>query len=229
VSLIDRIGTALVIAPHPDDEVLGCGGTIARIARSGRPADVAIVTRGMAPAFAPSQVDAVRAEAAEAHAMLGVRHTHYLDFPAAGLDRTPQAELNAALRQVIVDVAPDTIFVPFRGDIHIDHRLVFDSALVASRPNGGFRPSRILAYETLSETNWSAPHVTPAFIPNIFIGIEGMLDVKLAAFRAYASQCQPFPHERSVEALRALAMLRGACVNLPAAEAFVLLREIDSQ
>lgn len=229
MSIIDRIGTALIIAPHPDDEVLGCGGTIARLGRNGRPVDVAVVTRGMPPAYSQPQVDAVRAEAAEAHALLGVRHTHYLDFPAARLDVTPQAELNAALHQLFLDVVPDTIFVPFAGDIHIDHRLVFASALVASRPTGGFRPCRILAYETLSETNWSAPCLSPAFVPNVFIGIDGLVDIKIAAFRSYASQCQRFPHERSVEALRALALLRGSCVNLPAAEAFMLLREIDGQ
>ena len=83
MSMLDRIGTALVIAPHPDDEVLGCGGTIARLASSGKAVDVAIVTRGMAPAFSQAQVDEVRAEAAAAHRLLGVRESHYLDFPAA--------------------------------------------------------------------------------------------------------------------------------------------------
>ena len=229
MSMLDRIGTALVIAPHPDDEVLGCGGTIARLASSGKAVDVAIVTRGMAPAFSQAQVDEVRAEAAAAHRLLGVRESHYLDFPAARLDQTPQAELNKALHDLIAKVAPDTLFIPFVGDIHIDHQLIFHGAMVASRPAGGFRPSRILAYETLSETNWSAPYLTPAFAPNLFVEIEGHLDTKVAAFECFASQCRNFPNERSVESLRALAALRGSCVNVRAAEGFVLVREIDAR
>lgn len=227
MSLIDRIGTALVLAPHPDDEVLGCGGVIARLTAAGKAVDVAIATRGMAPAFPPEQVAQVLAEAKEAHQSLGVRKTHFLDFPAAALDRVPQAELNAGVRKVVLEVQPDTIFVPFVGDIHVDHQLVFNAAMVASRPAGGFRPCRILAYETLSETNWSAPYLSPPFTPNVFLSIDGFLDRKIAAFEKFASQCKAFPNERSVRALTALAELRGACVHVPAAEAFVLVREID--
>jgi N-acetylglucosamine malate deacetylase 1 len=229
MSMIDRISRALVIAPHPDDEVLGCGGTIARLTKAGKPVDVAILTRGMPPAYTDVQVDAVRAEAAAAHAELGVHKTHYLNFPAAGLDQTPQAELNGAIRDLLLEVTPDTVFVPFVGDIHIDHQLVFASVMVASRPAGGFRPSRILAYETLSETNWSAPYLSPPFTPNVFIDIDGFLEAKLSAFACFASQCRDFPNERSRVSLEALARLRGSCVHAPAAEAFVLVREIDQQ
>jgi LmbE family N-acetylglucosaminyl deacetylase len=225
--MIDRIGTTLVLAPHPDDEVLGCGGVIARLTASGKPVDVAIVTRGMPPAYPAEQVEQVLAETKAAHALLGVRHTHFLDFPAAALDQVPRADLNAAVRKVMLDGQPDTIFVPFVGDIHIDHQLVFSAAMVASRPAGGFRPCRILAYETVSETNWDAPYLSPSFVPNIFISIDGHLEKKIEAFEKVASQVKDFPNERSVRALRALAELRGACVHVPAAEAFVLVREID--
>lgn len=227
MSMIDRIGTALVLAPHPDDEVLGCGGVIARLSANGKPVDVAIVTRGMPPAYPVEQVEQVVAEAKASHALLGVRQSHFLDLPAAALDQVPRAELNAAVRKVVLDVQPDTIFVPFVGDIHVDHQLVFAAAMVASRPTGGFRPCRILAYETVSETNWDAPYLTPSFVPNIFISIDGYLEKKIAAFEKVASQVKEFPNERSSRALTALAELRGACVHMPAAEAFVLVREID--
>lgn len=227
MSLIDRIETVLVLAPHPDDEILGCGGVIARLVDSGKAVDVAIVTRGMAPAYPVEQVEQVVAEAKASHALLGVRHSYFLDLPAAALDQVPRAELNAAVRQVILDVQPDTIFVPFVGDIHVDHQLVFSAAMVASRPAGGFRPCRILAYETVSETNWDAPFLTPSFVPNIFISIDGYLEKKIAAFEKVASQVKEFPNERSSRALIALAELRGATVHVPAAEAFVLVREID--
>ena len=227
MSLIDRIGTALVIAPHPDDEVLGCGGTIARLTAQGKAVDVAIVTRGFPPAYSVEQVAQVREEARLAHARLGVRATHYLDLPAAALDAMPQAEINRAVTEVIRKVSPDTLFVPHLGDIHVDHQLVFGAAMVASRPAGGFRPDRILAYETVSETNWNAAFLTPPFTPNVFIDIDGYLDAKLEAFAAFASQCRDFPNERSTDNLRALAMVRGACVHVRAAEAFILVRELD--
>ena len=227
--LADRLGSALVIAPHPDDEVLGCGGTIARLAADGARVDVAIVTRGMPPAYSDQQVADVRAEADAAHRRLGVAETHFLDFPAAGLDRVPQADINRAMRQLITHIRPQTLFIPFIGDIHADHQIVFNAAMVASRPGDELRPDRILAYETLSETNWSAPYLTPAFVPNFYTDITGFLEAKTAAFGCYASQCRAFPNERSVQSLEALAALRGSCVNVPAAEAFVLVREIEAQ
>jgi N-acetylglucosamine malate deacetylase 1 len=219
-------GPVLVIAPHPDDEVLGCGGTIARLADDGCTVHVAIVTRGHAPRFAPDAVAAVRREADAAHALLGVAQTHFLDFPAAELDTVPHAQINGAMSKLFAEVQPATIFVPFVGDIHLDHQIVFQSALVAARPRTERYPTRIYAYETLSETNWSAPYLGPGFVPNVFIDIAQTLDRKIAAFEAFRSQVHAHPNERSIEALRALATLRGATVHRHAAEAFVLVREV---
>lgn len=222
----EPIRRALVIAPHPDDEVLGCGGTIARLADAGAAVHVAIVTRGRTPPFEAALVARVRAEAREAHALLGVAKTHFLDLPAAELDTVPHAELNHAIARLVAEVAPDTLLIPFNGDIHLDHQRVFDSCLVAARPHQAVYPLRLWAYETLSETNWYAPYVTPSFVPNLFIDIAATLERKLEAMRAYGSQLKPFPHERSLEALEALARLRGATMHHPAAEAFVMLREV---
>lgn len=227
MTLISRIGRALVLAPHPDDDVLGCGGTIARIASSGGSVEVAIVTRGQAPRFDSVQVDAVRAEAEQAHRVLGVSRSHFLDLPAAALDGLPQADLNHEIGKIIAHVRPDTLFVPFVGDLHLDHRLVFEAALVAARPRGNTYPVRILAYETVSETNWAAPTLTPAFQPNIFIEIADQLEAKLAAFSCFASQIRAFPDERSLETLRALALVRGSTITRVAAEAFMLIREVS--
>lgn len=219
-------GRVLVIAPHPDDEVLGCGGTLARLAEAGSHVEVAIVTRGKPPRYDPAGVEKVRAEAAAAHALLGVRTTHYLDLPAAELDCVPHADLNAAIGALVNAAMPDTIFVPFVGDIHLDHQLVFRSTMVAARPRQASYPRTILAYETLSETNWSAPYVEPVFAPTVYVDITSTLERKLAAFAAYESQSCAFPNERSPEAIRALAALRGATVHRHAAEAFVLIREV---
>lgn len=217
----------LVIAPHPDDEVLGVGGTMARFGQEGHDVVVAIVTQGDPSLFDPASVEQVRQEALEAHQRLGVRDTIFLEgFPAALLDTIPHARLNEAMGKLLDDVKPDILFVPFNGDLHRDHRLVFESALVAARPHPTQPLQAIYAYETLSETNWNAAPLTPGFLPNTYFDISSVLELKLEAMRSYQSQLKPFPHERSLEAIRALARLRGATVGFEAAEAFVLIRSV---
>lgn len=221
-----RRKVALVIAPHPDDEVLGVGATIARLAEEGVAVDVAIVTKGIPPLFTEESVAKARHEAAAAHAVLGVRHCHFLDLPAAQLDTVPHHVVNRAIGGIVRDISPDVLFVPFPGDIHVDHQLVAASALVAARPQGGY-PREVYAYETLSETNWNAPYLAPSFTPNHFVDIAAFLAKKLDAMACYGSQVRTFPSERSLEALRALAMHRGATVGIGAAEAFVTIRTVE--
>lgn len=216
----------LVIAPHPDDEVLGVGGTIARMITEGARVVVAVVTKGGPPLFSEESVAQGREEAARAHALLGVAETIYLDFPAARLDTVPHGDLNAKLCDLVQRLAPGTVFVPYRGDLHRDHQLVFESCLVATRPIGDSYPREVLAYETLSETNWNAACAAAPFAPNVYVDISDHLRTKLAALECYESQLKAFPDERSVEAVRALAALRGATVSVAAAEAFVLVREV---
>ena len=226
MSGLAEFGRVLVVAPHPDDEILGCGGTMARLVKEGHEVDVLVATRGKPPAFSADSVAQVRSEMAKAHALLGITRTHELDLPAAALDTVPAAEVNAAIGSVIDAVAPDTLLLPFLGDIHGDHAIVFQAAMVAARPRHDAAPSRVLCYETLSETNWYAPPVTPGFQPNVFVDVSTTLDRKLDAFRCFASQIRAFPEERSIEALEALARMRGATVHLRAAEAFVNIRQI---
>lgn len=224
--MIERVRRALVVAPHPDDEVLGCGGTMARLSEQDAAVHVVIVTRGTSPPFDRGMIERGRREALAAHDMLGVAQTHFLDLPAAALDTVAHAELNWSLAKIIDEVAPDTLMIPFNGDIHLDHQLIFTSCLVAARPNRPDYPARIWAYETLSETNWHAPYVTPSFVPNLYVDISKTLARKLDAMRTFASQLKSFPDERSIETLQALATLRGATVHRAAAEAFVALREV---
>lgn len=225
--MFDCIRRALVIAPHPDDEVLGCGGTMLRLAQSGADVHVAIVTRAGADRFGPELADIGRREARAAHDLLRVRQTHFLDLPAAGVDQVPHADFNAKLGDLVARIEPDTLFVPFVGDVHLDHQLTFLSALVAARPRGGNIPLRVYSYETLSETNWYAPGITPAFIPNVYIDISATLESKVEAFLRYESQVKSLPDERSPQVIRALATVRGATVHRMAAEAFILVRQID--
>ena len=223
---LEVFGRTLVVAPHPDDETLGAGGTIARLAKAGHQVTVAVVTTGQPPDYSASDVAKVRHEAEQAHAILGVRQTLWLDLPAARLVETPRRALNAALQKAIAQTEPTTMLLPFVGDVHIDHQLTFEAGMVAARPHQAAYPATILAYETLSETNWNAPYLTPGFLPNVFIDITDTLELKLAAMRTYGSQLRASPHERSIEALKALATLRGATVHRPAAEAFVLVRDV---
>jgi len=218
--------TVLVIAPHPDDEVLGCGGTILRHVAEGNAVHVVICTRGEYARFGKEQVERVQAEARAVHQFLGLTGSHFLDLPAAALDTIPGADVNAAIARVLDQVRPDTVYLPHPGDVHRDHQVVFQAAMVACRPNSPHCPSRMLAYETLSETDWYAAPLTPAFVPNVFLDITSYLARKLKAFEMYASQVRPSPHQRSLEAVRALAITRGHAVYVPFAEAFVLIREI---
>jgi LmbE family N-acetylglucosaminyl deacetylase len=219
-------GRTLVLAPHPDDEVLGAGGTIARLSAEGQEVVIAVVTEGRLPVYSEESVAKVKAEACAAHALLGAKETFWLGQPAAALAETPHAILNAAIADVVRKVAPRTLLLPFVGDMHVDHQLIFTSALVAARPHQPGFPELILAYETLSETNWNAPYLTPGFIPNVFVDISSFVQQKLDAMQAFASQLKQAPHERSLAALTALATLRGATVLRSAAEAFVLVRQI---
>jgi LmbE family N-acetylglucosaminyl deacetylase len=199
---------------------------MALLSDQGLDVQVVVVTQGQPPRYSPDQVATLRREADAAHALLGVGCSRWLGFPAAGLDQVPHAVLNDALGAVIEEIAPQTVLLPFPGDIHIDHRLVFQAAMVATRPRGAAYPRRVLAYETVSETNWSTPALSPPFQPNVTVDISSTLSRKLLAFECYASQQATFPNERSVEALGALAAMRGATVFREAGEAFVLVREV---
>lgn len=227
MSLLADARRIAVVAPHADDEILGCGGTMARAAALGAEVHVIVVTRGQPPLFDEDLVRQIRAETLAAHERIGVTDTRFLDFPAAGLDQVKRSELNHALSSALSRIEPDLLFIPFVGDIHMDHQIVFNAALVHARPRSSSIPACVLAYETLSETNWLAPGITPAFIPNIFVDISATIEAKIEAFQTFRTQVKPSPDERSVEAIRALATLRGATAYRKAAEAFVLVRQID--
>jgi LmbE family N-acetylglucosaminyl deacetylase len=218
---------ALIIAPHPDDEILGVGGTMARMVEENWDVNVLIVTRGFPPLWDESFINQGRKEATQSHQFLGINRTIMLDqFPAAQLDKIPHSELNAKLGEVLGEVQPDVLFIPFMHDIHLDHQLVSLSAMVAARPCLTHTPKKVLAYETLSETFWNAPTSGLSFVPNVFVDISQFLSSKIKAMEFYNSQLKAYPHQRSIEAVKALASLRGSTVGCEAAEAFVLMRQI---
>ena len=219
------MGKVLVIAPHPDDEVLGCGGAIAKHASGGDEVYLCIVTKAYPPQWSEDEIKKGRDEVLDVNQILGIKKTYFLDLPTVKLDTIPQKELNDLISRCIAEVQPEIIYLPHRGDINKDHGLVFDAAMVVIRPKPGAAIKRVLCYETLSETEWAAPFVENAFIPNIYVDISETLEIKLKAMSAYRSELKEYPHPRSLEAISSLAKLRGSTIGVEAAEAFMLIRE----
>lgn len=216
----------LVIAPHPDDEILGVGGTIAKRAMNGDSVYVCVVTKAGEPLFREELVEQGRKECREADHLLGVEETFFLDFPAVRLEEVPRYKLNEGLMQAVQRVKPDEVYIPHRGDMQLDHKMIVDAVMVALRPKYNHVVKRIYAYETLSETGWDIPNTVNEFIPTVYEDISENLKKKLDAMSLFQSQIEEFPAARSLEAIEALAKFRGAVVNLRAAEAFALIREI---
>lgn len=220
----------LIVAPHCDDEVLGCGGIMAKYSNEGHKVYVAIVTNGHLGApelFKKEGTEKVRAEALEAHHFLGVKETHFLDFPAPRLDTIAAYKLSIALSSVIKEHAITDMYIPHRGDIHKDHRITYECALVAARPIDNCTVRNIYAYETLSETEWAAPFADEAFIPMRYVDVYKYIQQKLSAFQKFTTQIKEFPHPRSLESVENLSKMRGATVGLLRAEAFMVVREIQ--
>ena len=219
----------LVIAPHCDDEILGCGGVMAKYIDDGIPVYVAIVTNGNlgAPEIFPKEgTDRVRSEALKSHDLLGVTETFFLDFPAPRLDSIPSYKLSIEINKLLKNLGITTLYIPHRGDIHKDHRITYEAALVASRPINGCKVIKIYAYETLSETEWAAPFGDDVFIPTVFEDIGDYIDEKLKAFKCFETQLKEFPHSRSLKGIEILSNIRGATIGVSNAEAFMLVREI---
>jgi LmbE family N-acetylglucosaminyl deacetylase len=216
----------LIVAPHPDDEVLGCGGVIARHSQAGDDVTVLVMTRGTPRIWSAEQVSAGREEARKAHALLGVKETIFFEYLAPELDQPLLSEISMAINQVLRRKRTELLYVPHRGDIHNDHRVVDSTALVAARPVGDYTVRKILAYETLSETEWAPPFGDDAFIPTEFVNIESQLEKKKQAMACFVSQLKAFPNPRSLDGIEHLARLRGTTVGFRAAESFMLVRNI---
>ena len=216
----------LVIAPHPDDEILGCGGNMIKHIEAGDEVFVCIATKGCLPLFSPESVEKVRNEAKKCHNLIGVKKTFFLDFPAAMMEKVERYEMNGKVLDVIREVQPDIVFIPHWGDMQKDHQMVAEACMVALRPKYEPKVKAIYSYETMSETAWNAPNVQNEFIPNVFVDITETLEKKKDALKVFETQVSPFPDARSLESIEALAKYRGALMHVAAAEAFMLIREI---
>lgn len=219
----------LVVAPHADDEILGCGGIISKYLRAGANVYIVIITNasvGAPELFSADFIQGLRTEGLNSHAFLGVTKTIFFEFPAPRLETHPSYQISNELSKVIAEYAIDTMFIPHRGDMHKDHAVVFNASLVAARPINNCPVKEIYAYETLSETEWAPPFGDDAFIPNVFIDIADDIPNKVKAMQYYGSQLKNYPHPRSIEIMESLAKFRGATVGFKFAEAFMLVRSI---
>lgn len=211
----------LVIAPHNDDEVLGVGGTIAKHVANGDEVVVCEVTSGDKQLW-----ELIVAEAHSAHKVLGVSQFECLHLPVVQLRTTNSIELNGKFEELVKKIKPEIVYIPHKGDMHSDHQETAKAAMVALRPYSNPQLKAIYAYETLSETEWNIPSVDNAFIPDTWSDISDYIDVKVKAMESYKSQLYDFPHPRSIEAIEALAKLRGSTVGFKYAEAFMTIRHI---
>jgi len=215
----------LIFAPHRDDEIIGVGGTILKRKAAGGFVAVAIVTARKGEVL-PESTQRIHEEMLSCHSFCGIDKLIEFPFAANKLEQFSRLEFNKAFFDAVREVEPDEVYLPFWGDMQKDHQMTVEGAMVALRQKYPFAPHRIYAYETLSETGINTPAINNAFVPNVFEDISTFLECKLKAMSFFQSQLHPYPDLRSLETIRALAMFRGATVNVQAAEAFMLIREI---
>lgn len=222
----------LVLAAHPDDEVLGCGGTIARLSAEGHEVHIAILGEGITSRYQNrdhADMDDVAALHLTSHKVgevLGAQKIHLYGLPDNRFDSVPLLDVVKHLEQLIGDFAPEEIYTQHGGDLNIDHQILFRATLTATRPMKNLRVRRVYAYEVQSSTEWAFQQFSPVFTPNTFVDISATLEKKLSAMRLYESEARAFPHPRSSEAIRSYALRWGSVSGLDAAEAFELIREI---
>jgi LmbE family N-acetylglucosaminyl deacetylase len=219
----------LVIVAHPDDEVLGAGGTIARHAARGDNVRILIIADGETsrPGAPPAAMAARQKAAADAARVLGAQLLGCLGLPDQRLDTVPLLEIVQKIEALARKDPPSLVYTHHPHDLNSDHRIVANAVMTAFRPVPGSSVRAIFACEIASSTEWAAPDPKTAFLPRRFVDISATLGRKTDALRCYDSEMRAFPHARSYEAVEALARWRGASVGLPAAEAFDILREID--
>ena len=224
----------LVVAAHPDDEVLGCGGTIAKHVRRGDEVYCLILGEGMTSRHFPlgeakeDDLKQLKLEAEKSADILGIKEVLFKDFPDQRFDTVPLLEIIKHLEEIKKDIKPDIIYTHHYGDLNIDHQITFKAVLTACRPVKDDTVKEIYSFEIPSSTEWSSPDAGTYFIPDVFVDISETFDKKVEALKAYQSESREYPHPRSPHAVEIIARRRGISVGLELAEAFRLVRWIRS-
>jgi len=223
---------SLIIAAHPDDEVLGCGGTIAKLAAQGKEVHILILATGLTSRVGfdlektPDALQTHLGRARRAGALLGAKNVNFAGFPDQKLDTLPLLEITQRIEAEIESIKPQIIFTHHGGDLNMDHVITFRATLTAARPLAGRVVRSVYAYEVPSSTEWAFQKFEPKFQPNLFHDISDTLAKKIEAMQIYDSETRKFPHPRSSQALQAIANRWGCVMGLGAAEAFEVISEI---
>ncbi len=220
----------LVRAAHPDDEVLGCGGTIARHASDGDDVYCLILGEGVTSRYNSRQdagkdeLKKLKLDAEKAAGILGIKEVVFRDFPDNRFDTVPLLDIIKAIESVKREVKPDIVYTHHQGDLNIDHQITFRAVLTACRPLKGETVKEIYSFEAPSSTEWNTPDAASYFMPDVFVDIAGTFDKKIAALKVYDTESREYPHPRSPRALEIIARRRGVNVGRELVEAFRLIR-----
>jgi len=222
----------LVVVAHPDDEVLGCGATIARLTQEGHEVYIAILGEGITSRYQQreqadrSLVEALHARGRQVAELLGVRDLFLYNLPDNRFDTVALLDVVKIIEELIERLKPEVIYTHHGGDLNIDHVVTHRAVLTATRPVTDQPVQEIYAFEVPSSTEWTFGQFQPAFRPNVFMDISDTLEAKVQAMALYESEVRPFPHPTSSVALRASARRWGSMAGVEAAEAFELIRAI---
>lgn len=234
----------LVIVAHPDDEVLGMGGTITKYVKKGHRVKIVIMATGIFSRRSSEhtnstgykvdedilekmakQVQNLQKDAIKASRIMGVKDIEFFDFPDNEMDKISNLEITKKIESEIDEFRPDLVFTHSQYDINIDHRIIYNATITATRPFSKFRVKDVISFEVPSSTEWYFPS---KFSPNMFIDINKELPTKIKALSAYKTEIKDFPHPRSVEGLEVIAKHWGTVSGFNAAEAFYLVRQLKS-
>ena len=223
----------LIISAHPDDEVLGCGGSMAKWSRDGNEVHLLIMAEGATSrdkqrdrGHRTEDLSILAQSTNQAAEILGVRSVELLNYPDNRMDSVELLDVVKSVEERIEKLQPAMVVTHHAGDLNIDHRVIHQAVITACRPQPRQTVKRILSFEVPSSTEWQSPSSGNPFVPNWFEDIFDTLDLKIKALEAYESEMREWPHARSIKALEHLARWRGSSVGVEAAEAFMLVREI---
>ena len=219
----------LILSPHADDEILGCGGFISKFSKQNYHINVLILTnanKGAPEIYSPEKIKEIRNEAKTSNNFTGTTKLFFEDLPALNLSNYPIYKIANVINKYIAEINPEIVLIPSANDIHDDHKIIFKAAKVSMRFNKKNNIKKILSYEVLSETEWNENE--KSFNPNYFVKLDKSdIDKKVKAFLKYKSQVKKFPHPRSKEAIINLSKVRGSHVFMRHAEAFKVERILD--
>ena len=224
----------LIIAAHPDDEVLGCGGSMAKWAKEGHEVHVLILAEGATSrgkqrdrTSRTEELSLLAQSAKRAADILGVESVELLDYPDNRMDSIDLLDVVKEVEKKNEELKPDVVVTHHGGDLNIDHRVIHQAVITACRPQPSQPVKRILSFEVPSATEWQSPTVNSPFVPNWFEDISDTLELKIKALEIYQSEMREWPHARSIKAVEHLAGWRGASIGCEAAESFMLVRKIS--